>query len=210
MRPRRHVRRPPDLTSLFDVLFIVVFAALIRAAAVQHAAEQPVAPPTPPAPILPPAVAALRQHALTELSAELAARAPLVVRITKAGTVDALDVDGKRLPLDVPLLEHSPNPDIVLAYLGNRSADMRVCRIAALHLGAAELSRYLVIIAPMVALADLPHALYDGLHRDVERCLSEQRALAVLVDPAAVPPPPGGPPTPASPPSPPTTPRVTP
>ena len=28
MRPRRHVRLPPDLTSLFDVLFIVVFAAL--------------------------------------------------------------------------------------------------------------------------------------------------------------------------------------
>ncbi|HET7502744.1 MAG TPA: hypothetical protein VFK02_17100 [Kofleriaceae bacterium] len=39
MRARRHVRRPPDLTSLFDVLFIVVFAALIRAAAVQHAAD---------------------------------------------------------------------------------------------------------------------------------------------------------------------------
>jgi len=208
VRPRRHVRRPPDLTSLFDVLFIVVFAALIRAAAVQHAAEHPAEQPAPPAPVIPPAVAALRQHALTELSAELAARVPLVVRITKAGTVDALDVDGNRMPLDVPLLEHSPNPDIVIAYLGNRSADMRVCRIAALHLGAAELSRYLVIIAPMVALADLPHALYDGLHRDVERCLPEQRALAVLVDPAAVPPVPAGSPAPSL--SPPTTPRVTP
>ena len=38
MRRAKRVRYPPDLTSLFDVLFIVVFASLIRAAAVQNAA----------------------------------------------------------------------------------------------------------------------------------------------------------------------------
>ena len=189
MRPRRIPRRPPDLTSLFDVLFIVVFAALIRAAAVEHAAAHPPAPPRPSAPVIPPAVAALRQRALADLDAQLASRTALVVRITKDGTIDALDVDGKRLPLDAPLLEHSPDPDIVLAYLGDRSAELRVCRIAALHLGTAELSRYLVILAPALPLADLPHALFDGLHRDLDRCLTEQHGLAALVDPAALPPP---------------------
>jgi hypothetical protein len=195
VRPRRHVRRPPDLTSLFDVLFIVVFAALIRAAAVENAAAHPPRPPAPPAPEVPPAVAALRRRALADLDATLAARTPLVVRVTRDGTVDALEVEGKRIPLVVPLLEPSPNPDVVVAYLGDRSAELRVCRIAALHLGTTELSRYLVIVAPAVALADLPHALFDGLHRDLDRCLSEQRALAALVDPTSLPPtpPPGTP-----------------
>ena len=62
-----------------------------------------------------------------------------------------------------------------------------MCRIVALHLGAPDLARYLVIIAPERALADLPHALFDGLHRDVDRCLAEQRAIAALVDPIAPP-----------------------
>jgi len=213
MRPRRTPRRPPDLTSLFDVLFIVVFAALIRATAVEQAAAHPPAPPPrPSAPVTPPAVAALRQRALTQLDAELAARAALVVRITREGTINALEVDGKRIALDAPLLEHSPNPDIVVAYIGDRSAELRVCRIAALHLGAAELSRYLVILAPALPLTDLPHALFDGLHRDLDRCLSEQHGLAALVDPAALPPPPptmSRPPSPAAPPPPPA-PRTTP
>jgi hypothetical protein len=190
MRTRRHVRRPPDLTSLFDVLFIVVFAALIRAAAVEQAAAHPPAPPPgPSAPVTPPAIAALRQRALADLGAELAARAALVVRIAGDGTIVALELDGRRIELDAPLLEHSPNPDIVLAYLGDRSAELRVCRIAALHLGSAKLSRYLVIFAPVLPLADLPHALFDGLHRDLDRCLTEQHGLAALVDPAALPPP---------------------
>ena len=186
MRPRRHVRRPPALTSLVDVLFIVVFAALIRAAAVQRAAAPVPAPPvvTPPAP--PPAVAALRQRALAELDASIAARAPLVVRITKAATIEAIEVDGARIALDTPLLEPSRDPDLAVTYLGDRSAELRICRIAALHLGVTELSRYLVIMAPAIPLADLPHALYDGLHHDLERCLSEQRGLAVLLDPAAI------------------------
>ncbi len=188
MRVRRHVRRPPDLTSLFDVLFIVVFAALIRAAAVQNAVAHVPPPPTPaprpPAP--PPAVAALRQRALADLEAQLAARTPLVVRITRTATIEAIEVDGRRIALDTPLLEPSPDPDVAVTYLGDRSAELRICRIAALHLGVTELSRYLVIMAPALSLDDLPHALYDGLHRDLDRCLAEQRGLASLIDPAAM------------------------
>jgi hypothetical protein len=208
MRPRRHVRRPPDLTSLFDVLFIVVFAALIRATAVEHAAAHPPAPPRPSAPVTPPAIAALRQRALADLDAQLAARTALVVRITKDGTIEALEVDGKRIALDAPLLEHSPDPDIAIAYLGDRSAELRVCRLAALHLGVAELSRYLVILTPALPLDDLPHALFDGLHRDLDRCLTEQHGLAALIDPAALAP--ATAPLPPVVPPPPTPPRTTP
>jgi len=179
----RHVRRPPDLTSLFDVLFIVVFAALIRAAAVQNAAAQAAQPPRPRAPVTPPAVAALHQQALANLDAALAARTPLVVRITRDGTLEALEVGGKRIALVAPLLEHSADPTLVLAYAGDRSAELQVCRIAARQLGTSELSRYLVIMAPAVALDDLPDMLYDGLHRDLDRCLYQQHAQAALIDP---------------------------
>jgi hypothetical protein len=188
------VRRPPDLTSLFDVLFIVVFVALIRAAAAQHALADATAPKPAPAKPTPdaiaPDVAALRQRALAELSTQLATRSPLVIRVSARGVVEAIEANGSRFPLDAPLLEHSPDPDVAVAYLGDRAAELRVCRIAALHLGTAELSRYLVILAPAVALDDLPHALYGGLHRDLDRCLAEQRGLAALVDPSALPPPP--------------------
>jgi hypothetical protein len=184
---RRRARyRPPDLTSLFDVLFIVVFAALIRAAAVENAAAHPPAQPRPSAPATPPAVGALRQRALSELGADLAARTALVVRIRGDGTVEALEAGDRRIALDAPLLEHNPDPDVAVAYLGDRTAELRVCHIAAVHLGTPELSRYLVIIAPQLPLADLQHALYEGLHRDLDRCMTEQHGLAALVDPAAL------------------------
>jgi hypothetical protein len=221
MRARRHVRRPPDLTSLFDVLFIVVFAALIRAAAVENAAAHPAQAPQaagPSAPAMPPAVAALRQRALADLDAELASRTPLVVRITRDGTIDALEIGDRRIALAAALLEPSADPDIVVAYRGDRSPELRICRIAALQLGIAELSRYLVIMAPALPFDDLPHALYGGLHRDVDRCLSEQRGLAALIDPltltqpgapAPTPLPPATSPSPTALP-PPIAPRVTP
>jgi hypothetical protein len=186
---RRAPRRPPDLTSLFDVLFIVVFAALIRAAAAEQAAQPARPTPAPARPVPPPAVAALRQRALATLAGDLAARTPLVIRVTPDGTINGLDVGAQHVTVDAPLLEHSPDPDVALAYLGDRSADQRICRIAALHLGSVDLSRYLVIITPSVALAALPHALFDGLHRDLDRCLTEQRALATLIDPIALTPP---------------------
>ena len=176
---RRHV--PPDLTSLFDVLFIVIFAALIRAAAAQHAAAEAAPPPAPqPAPLDP---ASLQARAV----AELGQRPSIVLRVSGAGTLTALEANGAVQPLDVPLVEPSRDPDVALSYLGDRSAELRACRIAQLHLGVPDLARYLVIVAPERALADLPHALFDGLHRDVDRCLAEQHGLAVIVDPTVKP-----------------------
>lgn len=193
MRARRRFVNPaPDLTSLFDVLFILVFAALIRAAAVQQAAaaQPPPAPEPPPKPAPPPppvelATAELHAAALADLGKQLASRPYVVVRVSAAGTITGLETGGNVKPLDTPLLEHSPDPDIVLAYLGDRSSELRVCRVVAVHLGEPDLARYLVIVAPDRELADLPHALYTGLRRDIERCFADQQALAVLVDPSA-------------------------
>jgi hypothetical protein len=172
---------PPDLTSLFDVLFIVIFAALIRAAAVQQAAAQPPKPPAPPPVSLDPAT--LHARAIAAVDRDIAARPTITVHVAATGTVSALDANGKTVPLDVPLLEHSPDPNVAVAYLGERSAELRLCRIAAVHLGEDDLARYLVIIAPAQRLEDLPHALFDGLHRDLDRCLAEQHGLAVIVEP---------------------------
>jgi hypothetical protein len=182
MRARRHLRRPPDLTSLFDVLFIIVFAALIRAAAVERAAAPLPAPPRPPAPAVSPPVAALRQRALADLDAALAARTPLVVRLTRDGTIDALEVDGKHIPVVVPLLEPSADPAIRVAYASDRSVERQVCRIVARQLGAADLARYLVIVAPAAERNDLPEALLEGLEHDLGSCV-EQHGIATLVYP---------------------------
>lgn len=181
VRVRRYTRRPPDLTSLFDVMFIVVFVALIRAAAAQN---PPAPKPLPAPPQPPPAIAALRAKALANLQNDLEGRGAVVVRVSADGTITALEVGEDKRPLDVPLLEHSTDPDAALAYLGDRSAELRVCRIAAVHLGVPDLSKYLVIIAPAIPLADLRRALHRGLHEDILRCLAEQRGVATIVDPA--------------------------
>jgi len=178
---RRRARQPPpDLTSLFDVLFIVIFAALIRAAAVQQAAAQPapVPPRPPPQPMDP---RSLQARALVDLDKQLAAKPAIVVRVSAAGTISAIESEGKTIALDVPLLEHDPK--VKLAYLPDRSVELRVCNVAALHLGVADLSKHLVILAPDKPVVDLREKLFDGLARDVDRCLVEQRGIAVVVAP---------------------------
>ena len=187
---RRRVRRPPDLTSLFDVLFIVVFVALIRAAAAQKAEAEAKRPPPPPPtkpqpPAPPPDVAALRERALANLGAELAKRTPLVIRLNDANVVEKLEAGDKVLTLDVPLLEETRDVDVPLAYLGDRSASLQLCAIAATQLGVRDLAQYLVIVSPARAFAQLPVVLVEGLHHDFDRCLIDQRGLATLVDPGA-------------------------
>jgi hypothetical protein len=182
---RRSAAPAPNLTSLLDVLFILVFASLVSAAgrrAAAEAPEPPSAPPPPEAPRPPPEVAALRDQALVEIGER-----PLVIaRVSKDGVLREVQAPGAKKALDVPLTEHVPDPDVAIAYLGDRSAELRVCRQAALHLGVADLSPYLVIIAPDVPLADLTVALASGLKRDADRCVVEQRGVAVVVDPSAL------------------------
>ena len=162
-RSRRGRRQPPpDLTSLFDVLFIVIFAALIRAAASQHAAEAAKPAPPPPRPMDP---ASLQARA----GVQVAERPNVIVRVGADGRVTE--------PVVASLLEPDADPDIALAYRGD------ICGLVHAHDPALDLARSLVIIAPAKRLADLPHALYDGLRRDVDRCLQDQHGLAVIVEP---------------------------
>jgi hypothetical protein len=177
------VRNPPDLTSLFDVLFIVIFAVLIRGAAMQQAAAKAAEPKAPPPPAPPQPASALRTQALAQLDAELAARPTVIARVTRAGQLVGIETADKKQAIDLPLLEHSPDPDIAVAYLGDRSAELRICRQLALQLAVPDLANQLVIIAPDSRGSDLPHALYTGLRRDVDRCQAEQGALAVIVEP---------------------------
>jgi hypothetical protein len=182
-RHRRHVRVPPDLTSLFDVLFIVIFAALIRAAAVQAAAPVVVVPPAeakpPPAPLDP---ATLKARALAQIDAAMQARPEIVVRVSAAGKITAIEAPDKKLALDTPLVEPSADPDVGMTYIGDRAADLRLCRVVVLDLGV-DLAKYLVIVAPDRRLEDLPHALFEGLHRDIDRCTEDQHGVAALVEP---------------------------
>ncbi|MCX5743707.1 MAG: hypothetical protein NT062_14540, partial [Proteobacteria bacterium] len=117
------------------------------------------------------------------LETELAGRTPLVIRVAADGKIVSLQAGGTTRSLDVPLLEQDPDPDVGLKYLGDRSTELRLCRIAAVHLALPDLARHLVIVAVEAPLADLPHALFDGLHRDLDHCLADQRGLATLVDP---------------------------
>jgi len=192
-RVKRRVRKPPDLTSLFDVMFIVVFVALIRAAAAQQAAATPapvVADPRPKPPPIPQNIAELRTRAL----AQIGDRVPLVIRVSAQGTITGIEAAGVAKQIDLPLLEQDPDPDVGVKYLGDRSAELRLCKVAALQLAKDDLAPYLVIVALDVALEELPHALFDGLHRDLDRCYVEQHGLATLV-----PPPTATPTTPATP-----------
>jgi hypothetical protein len=185
MRNRRGIR-PADLTSLFDVLFILVFVSLVNAAIQKKATAEAVAASKPPPAVhatLPPALAALRQQALTSLGE----RPAVVIRISRAGVMTAIEAQGRRIALDLPLVEQVPDPDVVVAYLGDRSAALRVCQQAALNLGVADLAGQLVIFAPDVPLADLTVALVAGLRKDIERCLVDQHGVAVLVDAGALP-----------------------
>lgn len=187
---KRRVRKPPDLTSLFDVLFIVVFVALIRAAAAEHelaeasAKKEEPPKPTPPAkPPVPLDVAKLKTQAVKNVASELAGRQPLVIRISEQGVITKIEAGDKQLALDVPLLVPDPDPLVRVAYQGDRSAQLRACRVAMLQLGLADLASHLVIFAPARKRDDLPHALVAGLDRDLSRCLADQRAIATLVEP---------------------------
>jgi hypothetical protein len=194
-------------TSLLDVLFILVFASLIHGASLENqaaraAVEEPAPAPAPPpaAPDAGPAEADpaeeaardaddLRRAALAQVIVGLEGRSPVVARIGRDGELRALErmSDGRLTskPLGVPLVERVPDPDVALVYLGDRRDGPTLCNLLRLHLGARDLSDALVIVAPEVPLEQLSVALARGLSRDAERCLADQRGVAVIVDPRA-------------------------
>jgi len=203
-----------SMTSLADVMFILVFATLVYSAGLEQkareaAARPPVAvkvkvpaslPARVPAPRaaaeqIDPAVLAardaeaLRREALAQVMTGLEGRSPVVARIGRDGRLRSLERtrDGRVVatPLGLPLVERVPDPDVALVYLGERRDGPSLCSLLRLHLGTHDLSGALVIVAPEVPLAQLSVALARGLERDAERCLADQRGVAVIVDPRA-------------------------
>jgi hypothetical protein len=210
---RRPRVRYSELTSLLDVLFIVVFAALVHASALvdraRRAPDKPVVPrpearparPTAPAPdgggALDGAAArrisartdpqGLRRRAASALVAASARAGVVRVRVSAAGRITGLTVESagraRTLVVDMPLLERVPDPNVGVAYLGHRSAALRVCTAVRRALGWPTLRDALVILQPAKPLAKLQVALVEGLRADQNRCFREERGLAVILDP---------------------------
>jgi hypothetical protein len=183
VRNRRAIR-PPDLTSLFDVLFLFVFVSLVNAGmsrreadAVAHpAVKAPAAPVVKPPP---PDLKGLRDQAL----AHLGDRIEVVARVSRAGALTELQLVDRTIASGVPLVERVADPDVGVRYLGEANPDLRVCRVIARALGATDLRGYLIVISPEAPLGALAHALVDGLRADEDRCLTEDRGVAVIVEP---------------------------
>lgn len=212
---RRRRVQYSELTSLLDVLFIVVFAALVQASGlVAQARRTPDKLPSAKATKAPPArpvtsppdggvdsdAAVARKVTVREDTETLRRRAAAsvvaastrsgrVVRIaiTAAGRITSLTVESggktRALPVDLPLLERVPDPNVGVAYLGHKSAAQRVCTAVRRALGWRTLQDALVIFQPTLPLSKLQVALVEGLRADQNRCYPEERGLAVIVDP---------------------------
>jgi len=206
VRRERPLVQYSTMTSFLDVLFLLVFAALIHAAALAQKASAMAAEKSKPAAVavapVPTGPAAaidperLRKVAVAEILAGLESRQAVVARVGPDGRLRQLErrQDGKPLvtPVELPLVEKVPDPDINLVYLGERSPDLRLCNLVRLQLGAADLTDTMVIVALDVPLDQMSVALARGLQRDVDRCTGDQRGVAVILDPRAQDQPPTG------------------
>lgn len=211
---RRTRVRYSELTSLLDVLFIVVFAALVQASGlVARARRAPqkeppkrtqatsARPATPaldagipadvaaatraPRPLDPKVLRRLAASAV--VAASLRSGVVLRVQVSAAGRITHLTVKTggreRSVAVDIPLLERVPDPNVGVAYLGHKSAALRVCTAVRRALGWRNLREALVMLQPAVPLARLQVALVEGLRADQHRCYPEERGLAVIVDP---------------------------
>ena len=187
---RRLPPSAPAFVSLLDVLFILVFAALVRTASLQEAAAGKDEPAVEPGPTAPPHArppderAELARRALAHFDASLRTRRIVIARVGRDGTITAVE-DGKRkLVTSIPLLARVADPNIGLIYLGERSPELRLCAVVREQLAAPDLAQALVIIVPEVPLGELTVALVDGLRRDEQRCAVDHKGLAVVLDPS--------------------------
>lgn len=208
MSRNRRLVRYAELTSLVDVMFILMFATIIQVTALSEDARARAVPAStraaaqntaravpraaPDASVNPGRTPTAtyesdRARALRDLTTAIGGRRVVVVRVSEGGTVASIEqsVGGRpdRAGLSVPLLARVADPDVVLTYLGDRSPELRVCGIVRAALPGRRLDDAIVAIVPDVARARLPVALVEGLRRDAERCFADERAMGVLIDP---------------------------
>jgi hypothetical protein len=210
---RRGQLAPASLTSLVDVLFILVFAALVQRAGA--AAIEPIEPARPAfsastaerrSPWMPPPqVEQLRRAAIARITEQLQDQPAIIARVSARGVLTSIEmasaglaqtgagataepsgegalVDRRResVAMELPLIERVDDPDVAIAYVGDRDARQRLCAVVAGRMGS--LANALVVIAVDAPLTELMISLVSGLRRDVEDCLTAHRAAAVLLD----------------------------
>jgi len=189
---RRRVTRYAELTSLLDVLFILLFASLIQAAGVVSKAEEEppaVAPPVepPPEPVRTSDHAELRQRAIDELTRSIGSRSAVYARISGDGTLTAIERDHgattQRLEVATPLLTPVDDPNVRVVYLGERRPEWRLCTRIRVTLGLADLHDRLVVFALDAPLAMSPVALVEGLRADEEHCFADEGGIAIVLPP---------------------------
>jgi hypothetical protein len=209
----RHRKRIPELTSLLDTMFILVFAALIQAQAgseSEAAAEEAAAEEEPfdagaEAEVGDDAGAAVPDAGAEELAAqaerERIARSTarfvgairnqetILVVVSGEGYIASITrhTPEETLPpeeLRIKLLRDSENPDIRLVYRGREGKENRVCEITRRELGLEpDLGRAVVVITTDRPLDDLPYSLVTGLQDDAAACFDDANGLGILVDP---------------------------
>jgi hypothetical protein len=186
----RRRRRLGELTSLVDVLFILLFASLVqqrRAEGVGPAtAEEPVEAAAidagvPRADAAPTELQADDLHqAAREVAARLDSEQIVMVAVDAAGTIRSLETGGRELALELPLLRQTGD-DRVVVYAGDERPELRLCREVADSLGLDRLDRGLILVTTERPLRQLGVALVGGLRRDIARCYDDVGATALLV-----------------------------
>ena len=181
MRGRsRAYRRHGDLTSFVDVLFLLLFAALVRErGAVAEAAEEPApADLTVPGPGADEEATLQAARSVAEL---LAVDEVILVAVSASGVLQTVERAGESVQLGIPLLRRTDDARVV-AYLGDDAPGVRLCSLATSALptpGAA--SRPLLVVATSRPERELGYALARGLRRDVASCLEDAGAYALWI-----------------------------
>jgi hypothetical protein len=193
-------QRLPELTSLLDVLFILVFATLVALRAKPAVDEVGKTPEpivvVPDAGLLSPDAGpppdpgdALRMREATDrLVRTFQNPNVIVVTVSATGQIVGLSRRGAgATDVRVTLLRDSPDPERAIEYRGSDEKEHRVCEIARRELDLEpDLARALVVISTEKPLAELPYALVAGLMRDATRCMDDANGFALLVDPGKV------------------------
>ncbi|MBI4957243.1 MAG: hypothetical protein HY908_34850 [Myxococcales bacterium] len=197
----RQRRRPAELTSLLDVLFIISFAALIQVGATErdpaattgHDQADAGAPPADAgadaaADAAPPDVSA--ESAALALAARLVAAIQtdelVLVVVSGAGEIVALERRGDPAQAPgIPLVRSSPDSDVKLEYLGDTSPELRLCPLVRRRVDPeGRLGRLLIVVSTTRPLGELPFTLANGIRTDVKQCLEDANGVALLIDPS--------------------------
>lgn len=191
---RRRLPPPTSLTSLLDVLFILIFAALIHTASTDASASAPHA-------VMPDAAlpidagldasgnlfedrSQLREMALEQINQEIESRPQILIKVS--GSAGNYLVELERSAEEwtpLAILESVEDPEIGLAYAGDRDARRGLCAQIAATVGPEALEGAIVIVSAALEPEKLPVALARGLAGESKTCAREFGGMLVTLSP---------------------------